>query len=79
MDRKIAEKDVYWSNLRNWGGESLREDARNCFYPVIVEDGKVIGFGDVLEPEEHPIQQTIQRGETFHVYPIDKESVERKS
>src|SRR5690606_2116202 len=27
-------KDYEYSNLRNWGGESLRTDAANCFYAV---------------------------------------------
>ena len=36
-------RDESVSNLRNWGGESLRTDAKNCFYPIIVkETDKVI-------------------------------------
>ena len=77
-NRRISNDDIYWSNLRNWGGESLREDARNCFYPIIVQENKVVGFGDVLDPEEHPSQQTIKNGDQFYVYPIDKEGIERK-
>ena len=30
--RKIEEKDIDWRNLRDNGGESLRSNARNCFY-----------------------------------------------
>ena len=25
-------KTITWSPLRNWGGESRREDARNCYF-----------------------------------------------
>ena len=31
--RKIKDADIDWRNLRDNGGESLRTDARNCFYP----------------------------------------------
>jgi adenine-specific DNA-methyltransferase len=77
-NRKIDDAEIGWSNLRNWGGESLRTDAKNCFYPIIVENGEVIGFGDVLDVNKHPQSQTEKRDEKFYVYPIDKEGIERK-
>lgn len=77
-DRKIEEKDIQWRNLRDNGGESLRTDARNCFYPMIVEDGKVVGFGDVVAAETHPKSQTVAEGKKHLVYPIDPEGIERK-
>ena len=42
--RKLDESEIYWSNLRNWGGESDRSDAKNCFYPIMVKGTEVIGF-----------------------------------
>jgi len=77
-DRKIKEDEIDWSPLRNWGGESKREDARNCFYPVIVENGQVVGFGEVLEAHKHPVAQTVKSGKRSLVYPIDRNGVERK-
>jgi len=77
-NRKISGDDIDWSNLRNWGGESKREDAKNCFYPVIVENDKIVGFGDVLNDDEHPKAQTVHDGNRYLVYPIDKNKVERK-
>ncbi len=53
-NRKLKPEEIDWSPLRNWGGESLRTDAKNCFYPIIVEDGKIIGFGEVSNDDEHP-------------------------
>lgn len=76
--RKISENDVSWRNLRDNGGESLRTDARNCFYPIIVQDEKVIGFGDVLDPKLHPEGQTVKDKSRFLVYPIDRKGIERK-
>ena len=76
-DRKIDEQDITWSQFRNWGTESERHDARNCFYPVLVRDDQVVGFGDVCADSEHP-KQTEVRGEVSYVYPIDSSGVERK-
>lgn len=76
--RKIKDEDIYWSNLRNWGSESKREDARNCFYPIIVENEKIVGFGEVVPQNIHPEKQTVKRGNQYYVYPIDKNGIERK-
>ena len=77
QQRRLKETDT--SNFRNWGGESLRSDAKNCFYPVIVENNKIIGFGDVLEEGKHPEKQTVKRNDgSYEVYPIDGHDVERK-
>lgn len=77
-ERKIESDNIYWSNLRNWGSESERTDAKNCFYPIIVENDKIVGFGDVVDSEDHPSAQTVKVGDQFYVYPIDKEKIERK-
>lgn len=76
-NKKLKPEEVDWSPLRNWGGESLRTDAKNCFYPIVVESGTIIGFGEVSADEEHP-QQTEKRGEQFYIYPIDNNGIERK-
>ncbi|WP_339346466.1 DNA methyltransferase [uncultured Sphingomonas sp.] len=76
-DRKIDDADVDWAPLRNWGGESERKDAKNCFYPILVEGGEIVGFGDVSPDDYHPKQTEIV-GSTSYVYPIDRNGVERK-
>jgi adenine-specific DNA-methyltransferase len=76
-DRKINSSDVDWSQFRNWGGESERTDAKNCFYPVIVKDGDIIGFGDVSPDNYHP-DQTVWEDGVAYVYPIDNKEIERK-
>lgn len=77
VDRKIEEDDVTWSQLRNWGGESERADAKNCFYPIIVKNENIIGFGDVCPDDFHPAQ-TENKGDCYYVYPIDRNGIERK-
>ncbi|CAG8701937.1 33631_t:CDS:2, partial [Racocetra persica] len=43
------------------GGESLRTDAKNCFHPIIVENEKVISFGEVVADDYHPEKQTTEK------------------
>lgn len=76
--RKISKKDIDWRNLRDNGGESLRTDGKNCFYPIIIEDDKVIGFGDVVPNGIHPERQTVEDSNRYLVYPIDRKGIERK-
>lgn len=73
------EKAANTSNFRNWGGESERSDAKNCFYPVYVTDGKVVGFGDVAPDEYHPAsRREVIDERTIAVWPVDNNGVERK-
>jgi adenine-specific DNA-methyltransferase len=76
-NRRIEPSDIDWRSLRDNGGESLRTDARNCFYPIRVQGGSVVGFGEVCKDDDHP-KQTVVQGDTALVYPIDKEGIERK-
>ncbi|SFA75505.1 adenine-specific DNA-methyltransferase [Cohnella sp. OV330] len=76
-NRKIEQEEIDWRQLRDRGGESLRTDARNCFYPIIVENGEVVGFGDVCADDEHP-KQNEKHGNQIYIYPIDNNGIERK-
>ena len=77
--KRFVENDIHWRNLRNDGGESLRSDAKNCFYPIFVKGNKIIGFGDVLEEGKHPKQRTVKRSDgSYEIWPIDGNGVERK-
>jgi adenine-specific DNA-methyltransferase len=78
-NRKISEEEISFSNLRNWGGESERSSAKNCFYPILIDKctKRVVDFGDVCNDNIHP-KANIHKGDFVEVYPIDKEGVERK-
>ena len=78
-NRKIDAEDISFSNLRNWGGESERHSAKNCFYSILVDKctKQVIDFGDVCDNKFHP-KINIHNGDFVEVYPVDKEGVERK-
>ncbi len=78
-DRSLSDDEIYVSNLRNWGNESERTDAKNCFYPIIISNNKIVGFGDVSPDGFHPKSANEkQKDGTIHVYPIDEKGVERK-
>jgi adenine-specific DNA-methyltransferase len=78
-DRSLTEEEIYVSNLRNWGNESERTDAKNCFYPIFVSSGKIVGFGDVALDKLHPKKANeIQKDGSIYVWPIDEKGVERK-
>ena len=66
--------------LRDWGGEeSKRATARNCFYPIFVKNGSVVGFGNVCPDDFHPERSTIEQEDgAAIIYPIDSSGVERK-
>jgi len=76
--RKLNEDSIYWSNLRNWGGESERTDAKNCFYPIIVKNSEIIGFGEVPNDDYHPDRQTEKKDENYYIWPIDVKGYEKK-
>ena len=77
-NRKIEDEEVSWRNLRDNGGESLRTDAKNCFYPVIVEDGEIIGFDKIPKDDFHPKKQVEEKDGKYYIWPIDKSGIERK-
>ena len=76
----IDESEIKFRGLRDNGGESLRTDAKNCFYPFIVDpkNGKIIGFGDVERDDFHPGNRSIEKEGKIYVYPVDSEGIERK-
>lgn len=60
-------------------GNHLRTDAKNCFYPILVKNNKVIGFGEVCPDDFHPESANIIKPDgVIEVYPIDAQGNERK-
>ena len=70
--RELSEEEIDWSPLRKWGDESERHDAANCFYPIYVKDGKIVGFGDDVTSDDsfHPNKNEydIEIGKDFTPY-----------
>lgn len=73
-------EDISWSNLRNWGGESLRSDAKNCFYPIIInpKTHEIEGFGSVCPDSFHTKERIVKHEGKLLIYPVDNDGIERK-
>lgn len=66
-------------NFRDVTGEdSLRKAAKNCFYPIYIQNKEIIGFGDVCEDTYHPASINILNDDIIEIYPIDPNGIERK-
>ena len=77
---KVRRDDIDPTPLRDWGKESSKRDAgKNCFYPIYVKDGEIIGFGEVCLDKFHPSGANVNKKDgNIEIYPIDKNGVERK-
>ena len=66
-------------NLRDSGTESDRTDARNCFYPFIVKNDKIVSIGDVPKDSFHPHTANVVREDgSIEVWPISESGDEKK-
>jgi len=75
---KTRREDESEEAFRDWGGTSSRALAKNCFYPIIVKDGNILGFGDVCEQDFHPNSSNVQVDDLVYIYPISEDGDERK-
>ena len=71
-------KAVVDESFRDWGGTCARSLAVNCFYPIIVKNNEIVGFGDVCPEDFHPGASNITKGDEVHVYPVADDGEERK-
>ena len=74
------ERNVHLTEeLRDHGGESLRTDAKNCFYPIITDGKEIIEIGDVPIVNFHPkSKNTKLKNGLIAIWPIDITGIERK-
>ncbi|MBC8344578.1 MAG: site-specific DNA-methyltransferase [Bacteroidetes bacterium] len=70
--------DESWRNFRDNGGESERKHSKNCFYPIILKDNKIIGVGSVPKDKYSPNGVNIKNSGIMEVWPIDDKGIERK-
>ncbi len=66
-----ALSDAKSKPLMKTGSESERSTGKNCFYPIFVRNGSVMGFGDVPADDWHPNTAISHRKDgTIEVWPI---------
>jgi adenine-specific DNA-methyltransferase len=76
---KLKRENPLKEEFKDHGGESLRTDAKNCFYPILVKEEEIIGFGDVPDESFHPEGKNVKRDNgIIEVWPIDVKGKERK-
>jgi len=80
MENRSDSPDVrdLMNSAKGSSGNYLRSTGKTCFYPVLVKDNQIIGFGDVCGDDFHPDRNMIKAGGVTEVYPIDSDNVERK-
>lgn len=65
--------------LMKTGSVSSRAEGKNQFYPLYVQNNKVIGVGDVPPDDFHPQASQVDKGRgRLELWPIDSEGGERK-
>jgi adenine-specific DNA-methyltransferase len=65
--------------LRDSGTESDRTDARNCFYPFIINNGVLIEIGEVPADDYHPASANVYRDDgSIEIWPISDDGTEKK-
>lgn len=75
----FKKKEIDARGLRDSGTESDRTDARNCFYPFIVKNGKIVGIGEVPDNAFHPLSANVLRDDgTIEIWPITDDGKEKK-
>jgi adenine-specific DNA-methyltransferase len=74
-----AQPDVRPLRNVSSGKDHLRESAANCFYPIFVKDGKLLGFGEVCDKNFHPQSINVKKDNgIIEIYPIDPSNTESK-
>jgi adenine-specific DNA-methyltransferase len=72
-------EEVLERNFRVDGSNSPRSTSKTMFYPIIIENNEIIGFGDVVDNKYHPKAQTEhKKNGQVYVWPIDINGIERK-
>ncbi len=75
----VQKTEIDSRNLRDSGTESDRTDARNCFYPLIVLNGKIVEVGAVPTNDFHPASANVLRDDgSLEVWPISETGDEKK-
>jgi len=78
IGKTTRDKDLV-SSLRDWGTISKRNQAKTCFYPIIIKNKQIVGFGGICPDDFHPNSSNVEKDDgAIHIYPIDNNGVERK-
>ena len=75
----FSKKEVDARNLRDSGSGSDRVNAKNCFYPFLVKDQKIIGIGDIPKENYHPSSANVfHENGVIEIWPLNEKGEEKK-
>ena len=78
IERTLVENDKP-RKLRRWGENSLRTERRLSFYPIYIQNEKIVDIGTVPDDNYNPPSKNVtQENGTIAIYPIDQEGIERR-
>jgi len=61
------------------GKNHLRESGANCFYPILIKESEIVGFGAVSDNDFNPESINVIRDDgVIEIYPIDPSGIESK-
>ncbi len=71
--------EVLERNFRVDGGNSPRSTSKTMFYPILIKNEQIIGFGEIKDDKFHPKEQTEKKKDgVYYVWPIDINGIEKK-
>ncbi|MFA7448671.1 MAG: DNA methyltransferase [Weeksellaceae bacterium] len=78
IERTLTENQTP-RKMRRWGENSLRTERKLSFYPIIIEDGKIVDIGEVPNDNYHPKSKNILlENNRIAIFPIDQNGIERR-
>jgi adenine-specific DNA-methyltransferase len=75
---RLPKENAKPRKLRRWGHNSTRKARPTMFYPILVKDGRIVGFGEVPEMNYRPEKNVTRTDGTIEVWPIDQDGIERR-
>ncbi len=76
---RILEKNDTPRKMRRWGANSKRTERRLSFYPIYVQNSKIVKVGAVPDDSFHPVSKNEKMPDgTIAIWPIDQDGVERR-
>jgi len=79
-ERNEENADVrqFMNTAKGKGTNYLRSSGKKCFYPVLIKNNVIVGFGNVCDKSFHPQANVYKDNGIIEVYPIDSNGIERK-
>jgi len=76
---RTLEKNKTPRKMRRWGENSLRTDRRLSFYPIYVNEGKIVRIGEVPSDDFYPEGRNVElENGDIEIWPIDQNGIERR-